>query len=411
MRKLKVVCSKTSLLLGDSFSIEIHELEPGQQIRVEAMTQDHADRVWRSWATWQADANGCVNIATQEPCEGSFQGVDPYGLVYGMELAEPSYPPHFLDDRHKQTVSFCFLLNNQVMQEIDITFDFYPAATTQIEVQETFVGKFFTPLNAEAALPALLVLGGSSGGFHWSEQAARHLAAQGYAALAVAYFDWNGSYALPAQLADISLEPCLDAVKWLANHSMVDGKRIGLIGYSKGAELALLLASKLEDVPLQALVALSPSSHIFSGFSMEEGMGTSSWSFQGTPVPFLPYPETNQPLYAANLYDLHCEALKQASEDTWKQARIPVEKISVPIFVAAGEKDTVWPSVQMIDTIAAHVSSQKNLETVILHEAGHDFTLPYLPIIVSDHGLPKEEIEAARRKTWERLREFLRDKV
>ncbi|WP_258397506.1 acyl-CoA thioester hydrolase/BAAT C-terminal domain-containing protein [Bacillus sp. SRB_331] len=170
---------------------------------------------------------------------------------------------------------------------------------------------------------------------------------------------------------------------------------------------ALLLASKLEKTDLQALVTLSPSSHIFAGFSMEKAFNTSSWSYQGAPVPYLPYPKTNHPLYETSLYDLHSEAIKQSSKETWEQARISVEKIESPMLVVAGVKDSTWPSVEMVDTIEVQTSS-KLIKKVILKEAGHDFTLPYLPIVTNNDNLQKKEIELARRKTWDNVREFLK---
>ncbi|PFH78972.1 hypothetical protein COI81_31050 [Bacillus cereus] len=408
MRKTVMVSKEISTVLGEPFFIEFSGLESGQNIHIDVKTRDSANRVWKSWATSQADINGKLNIATNIPSEGAYQGIDAYELIYGMELVEPSFPSYFLQDGMKKlTISLCITLEDQVLEEMDITFDLYQTDVTQIEIQENFSGKFFLPKKLKGPLPAVLVLGGSLGGFNWSEQVANYLASHGYAALAVAYFDWNGSHLLPNQLANVPLEPCLDAMKWLANHSTVDANKLGIIGYSKGAELALLLASKLEKVDLQALVTLSPSSHIFAGFSMEEALNTSSWSYQGAPVPYLPYPKTNHPLYETNLYDLHSEAIKQSSKEIWEQARISVEKIESPMLIVTGVQDSTWPSVEMVDTIEVQTSS-KLIKKVILEEAGHDFTLPYLPIVTNNDNLQKEKIELARRKTWDNVREFLK---
>ncbi|MED0988349.1 acyl-CoA thioester hydrolase/BAAT C-terminal domain-containing protein [Bacillus nitratireducens] len=408
MRKTVMVSKQISTVLGEPFFIEFSGLESGQNIRIDAKTKDSANRVWGYQETLRADINGKLNIATNIPCEGAYQGIDAYELIYEMELVEPSFPPYFLQDGMKKlTISLCITLEDQVLEEMDLTFDLYQAEVTQIEIQENFSGKFFLPKKLKGPLPAVLVLGGSLGGFNWSEQVANYLASHGYAALAVAYFDWNGAHLLPNQLANVPLEPCLDAMKWLASHSTVDSNKLAIIGYSKGAELALLLASKLEKNDFQALVTLSPSSHIFAGFSMEEALNTSSWSYQGAPVPYLPYPKTNHPLYETNLYDLHSEAIKQSSKEIWEQARISVEKIESPMLIVTGVQDSTWPSVEMVDTIEVQTSS-KLIKKVILEEAGHDFTLPYLPIVTNNDNLQKEKIELARRKTWDNVREFLK---
>ncbi|PHC31224.1 hypothetical protein COF01_27935, partial [Bacillus pseudomycoides] len=191
MRKTVMVSKQISTVLGEPFFIEFSGLESEQNIRIDAKTKDSANRVWKSWATWQADINGELNIVINIPSEGAYQGIDAYELIYGMELVEPSFPPYFLqDEMQKLTISLCITLEDQILEEMDITFDLYQTDVTQIEIQENFLGKFFLPKKLKGSLPAVLVLGGSLGGFNWSEQVANYLASHGYAALAVAYFDW-----------------------------------------------------------------------------------------------------------------------------------------------------------------------------------------------------------------------------
>jgi dienelactone hydrolase len=51
------------------------------------------------------------------------------------------------------------------------------------------VGRFFRP-SADDIRGAIIVLGGSGGGLGWSTDVAAQLCAEGYAALALAYFRW-----------------------------------------------------------------------------------------------------------------------------------------------------------------------------------------------------------------------------
>jgi uncharacterized protein len=71
-----------------------------------------------------------------------------------------------------------------------------------------------------------------------------------------------------------------------------------LIGGSKGAELALLLASHYPDV--KCVVALVPGHCAFPALTL--GATTSSWTFQGSEVPFVPMPWAAVP--AALKHDL-----------------------------------------------------------------------------------------------------------
>ena len=65
-------------------------------------------------------------------------------------------------------------------------------------------------LEFDAPRPAVVVLGGSNGGFF--EPVAQAFAREGYVALALAYFDAPG---LPKNLEDIPLEYFLNAIRCL----------------------------------------------------------------------------------------------------------------------------------------------------------------------------------------------------
>ncbi|MED0906648.1 acyl-CoA thioesterase/BAAT N-terminal domain-containing protein, partial [Bacillus nitratireducens] len=74
MRKTVMVSKEISTVLGEPFFIEFSGLESGQNIHIDVKTRDSANRVWKSWATSQADINGKLNIATNIPSEGAYLG-------------------------------------------------------------------------------------------------------------------------------------------------------------------------------------------------------------------------------------------------------------------------------------------------------------------------------------------------
>ena len=85
----------------------------------------------------------------------------------------------------------------------------------------------------------MLVFGGSDGGLSGTLVAAL-LAAHGYPALALAYFNAPG---LPAQLSDIPLEYFATALRWLRAQPQVDPRHVLTLGVSRGSEAALLLGA------------------------------------------------------------------------------------------------------------------------------------------------------------------------
>ena len=97
-------------------------------------------------------------------------------------------------------------------------------------------------------LPTVLALYGSGGGIAGMNEPATMLAAQGFAVFVLHYFDRTGT----AQVADKQTifrnfpawgKTVWDAISHIEEHPQVDVRRIGLLGFSLGAYLALSVAS------------------------------------------------------------------------------------------------------------------------------------------------------------------------
>lgn len=87
--------------------------------------------------------------------------------------------------------------------------------------------------------PGVLLLGGSEGGVP-DNGVAGLLASRGFAKLALAYFGADG---LPGELVRIPLEYFGHAITWLSARPDVADGRVGVIGASRGGELALWLGA------------------------------------------------------------------------------------------------------------------------------------------------------------------------
>ncbi len=213
---------------------------------------------------------------------------------------------------------------------------------------------------------AIIMLGGSEGGRMWSrpKKLQNALVSRGYSVLSLAYFKDTG---LPDSLEEISLEYFEQAFSWLAQQPEFVPDTYGVIGGSKGAEAALLLASRYAQV--KVVVALTPSSVIWSGIPKNRFKvgqhGKSSWSYQGQGLPFLSVDFTRSDwwsLLTLRLRKKGEEALR--NEAAVKQAAIPVEKCCCPILLLSAKRDQVWPTTMMCDQIKRR-----------LDEAEYDF--PY----------------------------------
>ena len=104
-------------------------------------------------------------------------------------------------------------------------------------------GFFCLPAN-QTACPAVLIFHGSDGFKPNHESIARKLAREGLAALAL---NWFGGESERSHWDVIQAEDILQAVPFLKQQPAVDSDRLGLIGFSRGGGLALIMGSLIHQ--------------------------------------------------------------------------------------------------------------------------------------------------------------------
>jgi pimeloyl-ACP methyl ester carboxylesterase len=209
---------------------------------------------------------------------------------------------------------------------------------------------------------ALILLGGSEGGRYWSYQPEfiHELITEGFCVLSLPYF---GADNLPPNLSSIPLEYFSKAFHWLSlQDKQVIPNHYGLIGVSRGAELALLLGSRYSEV--KGIVAIAPSSVVFpgppTGFLDLLGGQHSAWSENGKELSFVPIPfswTTIRGMISGERTRMFEKALKNTQRV--KMSEIPVEKIQSPILLVSFTRDQVWPSTFMSEQIMNRLLDNK----------------------------------------------------
>lgn len=215
--------------------------------------------------------------------------------------------------------------------------------------QHGFVGQYYPPASKTSASP-VMVLGGAEGGT--PTRLAEQVAALGYPTLAVAYFKHD---ALPDELEQIPLEYFDKAKDWLSDKLPSRSDHITLAGWSKGAELSLLLASR--DTTYNRVVAIAPSSVVWAGILNDwQKVPASSWAADGTPLPHVAFNPTGP---VTGLRDLYTQSLNNRSDND--AATIAVDNIEGQLFLFSGGQDEVWPASTMSESIC---NSVKNTDAV-----------------------------------------------
>jgi uncharacterized protein len=220
---------------------------------------------------------------------------------------------------------------------------------------------YFEP-EIPSGMPVVLI-GGSEGGYDGLATEASALAAAGHPTLSMAYFAERN---LPQKLERVPVETVTRGVAWL------DEGRIGLMGLSRGGELALLAAS-LEPSLADDVIALVPGSRF--GFANTAGRKP-AWTWQGRPL---------EP-----------------------RGRIPVERIRGDIVAVGAGADTLSRSKYFVQEI----EERAEVEALQYEKAGHlvGVPLPYLPGKPTNivGGTPEAD-EEARQDLWPKILAALSD--
>lgn len=282
-----------------------------------------------------------------------------------------------------------------------------PGPTGRRIVENGLFANYF-PAPGAGKKPALLLLGGSEGGLGKDVQReALLLQKAGFNVLHAGYFNLPEK---PGYLADIPVEEFFRGIDWLKARPEVDPAAIAIVGYSKGAEAALLVAVRRADV--KAVAAGMPSSVVWGGMSMRSYIfgGVSSWSEAGKPLPSLPYGSGDG---KRELLPRFVNGLKQLSAHP--EAAIPVERFGGKLLLICGERDTLWPACPMARQLVARAAKAPPADTELLvyPEAGHGVMGAPLP--ASDPALRKwsalggtaEANAAARADNWPKIVAFL----
>lgn len=198
----------------EPIDIRVSGLGKGERVTVAVRSTDAKGFVWSSRGVFVANSRGIVDVAHALSIFGSYNGVWAMGLVAAMEPNKHDPDVGYFWNRSRP-MSFTLEVKSGSRVIASASFRRSWANTPLTETSETlsgagFIGTFVAPKGA-VRRTALLVFGGSEGGLSTGLLAAR-FAANGYPALALAYFREPG---LPQTLTNIPLEYFQHALQWL----------------------------------------------------------------------------------------------------------------------------------------------------------------------------------------------------
>ena len=252
------------------------------------------------------------------------------------------------------------------------------------------VGTLYDPETPQKKA-GIVLLSGSDGGIPGTnaipEPFIEHLVKKGFVVLALAYFGVEG---LPAHLENIPLEYFETAIDWLK--PLV--KEIGIIGQSRGGELALLLGTKFPN-SIQSIVASAPCSMVCGGFPYPN---RPAWTYRGSPVsPFLSaLTSLDKDLTESDDLRSACKTHANTAEDPYiladlftariskRDAAIEVEKIRCPLLLLSGDQDAIWPAKIFCESVMKRLEQYQSTVLRKAHQLPERWTWPHCRIRWSD---------------------------
>lgn len=328
----RVVVAPTSSLFDQPLHIVVRGVGSDRTVAVELRSVDAGGATFASRARFRSSRSGGVDLATSASTGGSYQGVDPTGLIDTLRPVSGKAALYLWGGARLQSFAVTVTENGsevasgrfarRLMAPGVAVQDEYVAATG-------FYGQFWTPPPGAPRRPAVLEFGGSEGGLD-GQLLAASLASAGYPTLDLAYFRAPG---LPSALRDISLEYFARALRWLGHQPGVSAGRVYVSGVSRGSEAALLLGVHFPSL-VHGVIASSPSSLAFGSYPSN----TAAWTYHGKPVPYSQSFSNIVPIYDP-------------------AAAIPVQRIRGPVLLDCGTDDHVWTSCAYAGNIQSRLNA------------------------------------------------------
>lgn len=392
--------------------IYLKNCKPFSKIKVTATTTSYysinapqylsLETTWQSTSTFISDGNGEVILNNCPSVSGDFKGVFPMGILSFMKPIKKRRSKIKYKNQVEYNSSFNVLIkiyeDNKQIDSCEITRYFKEKQTASINITmcEKAKATLYLP-KSKKKLPAIIVLSGSEGGINKAQCIAQMISNYGIATMAIGYFGMNG---LPKNLEKIPLEIVKEAIDILKNNKNIDSKRVGIYGRSKGAEFALIAATKFED--LSCIILNSPSIFVLEGVKGRFPSNSSSWVFKGKEIDYFEFKATEY-LKAKIKKELYPNPNIEIS------ARMPLEQLNGNILLLSSVHDEIWPAYQSSLKIKEELKQKNFSYNVTLKKykyVGHMLTIPFQP---NNRYLNKELVMKDTIESWQTTINYLKN--
>jgi dienelactone hydrolase len=389
------------------------DVEP--PVWVEASTEDGSGTRWFGRGLF-GPTEGRVDLRDATPVQGTYDEPGRMGLFWSMQ-PEDLGRERYDSDHLTQSVTLRVVPDEREETVATTTVGRHVAHpdSEETDVETPVVGTLVESPD-DGPTPGVVLFHGSSG--NRALTPARALASQGFTVLALQYVSPTRS-SLPDDLVEAPVEYADRAVEWLARHETTTDDPVGLGGFSRGGELALLVGTRHE---VSAVVNWVGAALVFNAVVLTDdhtvspdSPDTSAWTVDGEP---LPHPSREQFDPERNLTAAYRQWFETTPDETLRAAEIPLEAVEAPILLVSGGDDGVWPSRFLLNRATTRLETMDypyRFEHHTYDDAGHGIGVPFLPTWANRPSGPLggtlAGTAAAEADSWPRAVEFFRSGV
>ncbi|XP_061654199.1 acyl-coenzyme A thioesterase 2, mitochondrial-like isoform X1 [Phyllopteryx taeniolatus] len=396
----------TRCLFDDPIHVKVAGLGSGQVVTMRARATDERGVVFRSAAIYRADGGGELDLCRDAALCGTYEGVEPMGLLWSMRAAVPHKYFHWNKALSPHVVRF------SVHDGVDVEEEERGGALAEATNERVLMGEgvtrevidlgkcsavLFTP-PGEGPFPGVLDLSTFA-----SEKRGSLLSNKDFVVLSV-----PALYDKTANVKHLELDYLEEALRVLQQHPKVGSDGLGVIGRSKAGDIALSLASFVPGV--RAVVWINAcSANIGAPLHYRGRQILSPLTADLTKI----IPTSD----GASIVKF-CTSDPDGEEN--RTSRIPVENASAHFLFLAAEDDLNYDCRTYMESMVARLrrAGKENVETVCYPRAGHLLEPPYGPHCHSGlHGFLRVPIlwggeprahSRAEVLAWRKVEDFFR---
>uniref|UniRef100_UPI00404B6967 acyl-CoA thioester hydrolase/BAAT C-terminal domain-containing protein n=2 Tax=Flavobacterium sp. TaxID=239 RepID=UPI00404B6967 len=235
------------------------------------------------------------------------------------------------------------------------------------EIKENgFVAQFYTKEN-DHQKTTLVLIGGGQWGDYWGAEMVKN----DLVGFSIPYASYEE---LPQLPEEIDLAYFEKALQWLHKQKEVNPSKVILMGASRNAELALILAATFPEL-VHGVIAYAPSSVSWANRVLPYNSNDlkPSWVYNGNDIPYVSMEKIKAP-ESDTIETLSYWKSGLDNQSEVQNAMIKVENINGPILLFSGKDDQVWPAAEMANMIENRILNSNftfKFENIQFANVGH----------------------------------------